>query len=122
MKVYRSLTSVAFSVYINGHRRFIRFSPHSREGSYYVSNKKAEQQAIEAHPFFQDGVVYVQEEVKPEPPKPVPILEKVPVRNSHAAREYLVEKIGLALPRIITKVRLIEIGRENNIEFVFPER
>ena len=113
---------LSFTVHVGGKRRYIRFNLHSRGGSYYVTSDEAEQEAIERHPFFTGGSIFVENVAEPEAPAPEEKpREVVKVKNCPAARAWIEEHLSLTLPQVVSKAKLREIGLENGIEFEFEK-
>lgn len=125
IKLYRSKSILGTHVDINGVNIHIIFRGHSDGGGYYLSDNKAEQEAIENLRWFKDGTIRIAEQHDDVPSvTEVKATEDAPAKKvvegitkCSQAREWIEQNLGIDCGPVISRAKIFEIAEKNNVEF-----
>ncbi|MBP3757330.1 MAG: hypothetical protein J6I61_08630 [Prevotella sp.] len=139
-KRYEANSIVAITVKTGKFNRRVSFMPLSNGKSYYETESKALQKAIEGHSFFKSRMIIetplaegsVQDPKSTSVPEEVenaPALEtndenaaeltQIVVAGQSDAVDYLTEKFGISRSKLRSQKAIAEVGKEYGVEFVY---
>lgn len=139
-KRYEANSIVAITVKTGKFNRRVSFMPLSNGKSYYETESKALQKAIEGHSFFKSRMIIetplaegsVQNPKStsvPEEGENAPALEtndenaaeltQIVVAGQSDAVDYLTEKFGISRSKLRSQKAIAEVGKEYGVEFVY---
>lgn len=139
-KRYEANSIVAITVKTGKFNRRVSFMPLSNGKSYYETESKALQKAIEEHSFFKsrmiietplaEGSVRIPKSTSvPEEGENAPALEtndenaaeltQIVVAGQSDAVDYLTEKFGISRSKLRSQKAIAEVGKEYGVEFVY---
>ncbi len=136
-KRYEANSIVAITVKTGKFNRRVSFMPLSNGKSYYETESKALQKAIEEHSFFKSRMIRTKEEPTPSPSlkgeektdNPDVLdnldapeagkLKQIVVAGQSDAVDYLTEKFGISRSKLRSQKAIAEVGKEYGVEFVY---
>lgn len=139
-KRYEANSIVAITVKTGKFNRRVSFMPLSNGKSYYETESKALQKAIEEHSFFKSRMIIetplaegsVQNPKSasvPEEGENAPALEtndenaaeltQIVVAGQSDAVDYLTEKFGISRSKLRSQKAIADAGKEHGVEFVY---
>ncbi len=139
-KRYEANSIVAITVKTGKFNRRVSFMPLSNGKSYYETENKSLQEAIERHSFFKSRMIIetplaegsVQNPKStsvPEEGENVPALEtndenaaelkKIVVAGQSDAVDYLTEKFGISRSKLRSQKAIADAGKEHGVEFMY---
>ena len=136
-KRYEANSIVAITVKTGKFNRRVSFMPLSNGKSYYETESKALQKAIEEHSFFKSRMIRTKEEPTPSPSLKGEVktdnpdvldnldapetgkLKQIVVAGQSDAVDYLTEKFGISRSKLRSQKAIAEVGKEYGVEFVY---
>ena len=142
-KRYEANSIVAITVKTGKFNRRVSFMPLSNGKSYYETESKALQKAIEGHSFFKSRMIIETPLAKgsvqnpkstsvPEEGENAPALEtndendenavklkQIVVAGQSDAVDYLTEKFGISRSKLRSQKAIADAGKEHGVEFMY---
>lgn len=135
-KRYEANSIVAITVKTGKFYRRVSFIPLSNGKSYFETENKNLQDAIEKHGFFKSGVITPADEPQPvmnteamtDAPEETDApdneqaaaeLKQIVVAGQSDAVDYLTEKFGISRSKLRSQKAIAEAGKEHGVEFIY---
>lgn len=130
-KKYTARSILSFNIQSGKFTRRISFMPLTNDTSYFVTESKTLQDAIEGHSFFKRGLIKVsaledavpQKKVEEQKPETAEVKEKklkeIVVGGQSDAVDYLTEQFGVSRSKLRSQKAIADVAASYGVVFVY---